>query len=100
MNRPTVFEFLPELGHLRDEVVYAKVWENPDLNKRDRSLVTVAMLAALYRTDELRPHMRRALDNDVTEAELKALITHVAIYAGFPCGVQAGNAAIDVFGVE
>ncbi len=97
-GRPTVYEFIPKLGQLRDEVLFGDVWEQPDLSKRDRSLATVAMLAALYRTDELRGHLRRALDNGVTEAELKGLITHVAFYAGWPCAVNAGRLAIDVFG--
>jgi len=78
--------------------LFGDVWEHPDLSKRDRSLVTVAVLAALYRTDEMRGHMQRALDNGVTETELKGLITHVAFYAGWPCAVNAGRVAIDVFG--
>ena len=48
------------------------------------------MLATLYRTDEMRGHMQRALDNGVTETELKGLI--------WPCAVNAGRVAIDVFG--
>jgi 4-carboxymuconolactone decarboxylase len=96
--KPTVYEFIPKLGQLRDEVLFGDVWEHPDLSKRDRSLVTVAVLAALYRTDEMRGHMQRALDNGVTETELKGLITHVAFYAGWPCAVNAGRVAVDVFG--
>ncbi|MDH3679773.1 MAG: carboxymuconolactone decarboxylase family protein [Acidimicrobiia bacterium] len=96
-NRMPVYDVLPELGRLRDDVLFGDVWENPDLSKRDRSLATVAMLAALYRTEELRGHLRRALDNGVTEPELKALITHVAFYAGWPCAVNAGRVAADVF---
>jgi 4-carboxymuconolactone decarboxylase len=97
-KKPTVYEFIPKLGQLRDDVLFGDVWEHPDLSKRDRSLITVAMLAALYRTDEMRGHMQRALDNGVTETELKGLITHVAFYAGWPCAVNAGRIAIDVFG--
>jgi 4-carboxymuconolactone decarboxylase len=97
-KKPTVYEFVPKLGQLRDDVLFGDVWEHPDLSKRDRSLITVAMLAALYRTDEMRGHMQRALDNGVTETELKGLITHVAFYAGWPCAVNAGRIAIDVFG--
>lgn len=98
-KKPTaVYEFIPKLGQLRDEVLFGDVWEHPDLSKRDRSLITVAMLAALYRTDEMRGHMRRALDNGVTETELKGLITHVAFYAGWPCAVNAGRVALEVFG--
>ena len=89
---------VPKLGQLRDDVLFGDVWEHPDLSKRDRSLITVAMLAALYRTDEMRGHMQRALDNGVTETELKGLITHVAFYAGWPSAVNAGRVAIEVFG--
>ena len=97
-ERNAVYEFVPKLGELRDKVLFGDVWEHPDLSKRDRSLATVAMLAALYRTDEMRGHMRLALDNGVTETELKGLITHVAFYAGWPCAVNAGRVAIEVFG--
>jgi 4-carboxymuconolactone decarboxylase len=60
-KKPTVYEFVPKLGQLRDDVLFGDVWEHPDLSKRDRSLITVAMLAALYRTDEMRgPHAEGA----------------------------------------
>lgn len=94
----TVYEFIPKLGELRDNVLFGDVWEGPELSKRDRSLITVAALTALYRTEELRGHMQRALDNGVTEDELKGLITHLAFYAGWPNAVNAGRVAIDVFG--
>ena len=55
--KPTVYEFIPKLGQLRADVLFGDVWENPDLSKRDRSLATVAVLAALYRTDEMRGHI-------------------------------------------
>ena len=77
-KKPTVYEFIPKLGQLRDDVLFGDVWEHPDLSKRDRSLVTCAVLTALYRTDELRGHLKRALDNGVTEKELKGMITHLA----------------------
>src|SRR5690349_2340600 len=95
-----IYTFLPKLGQLRDDVLFGQVWEDADLSKRDRSLITVAMLAALYRTDEMKSHMQRALDNGVTETELKALITHVAFYGGWPCAVNAGRVARDVFDKE
>jgi hypothetical protein len=42
-KKPTVYEFIPKLGQLRDDVLFGDVWEHPDLSKRDRSLITVAM---------------------------------------------------------
>ena len=93
----TPYELVPELGRLRDDVLFGDVWEQPELSKRDRSLITVAVLTALYRTDELRGHMQRALDNGVTQDELRGLITHLAFYAGWPTAVNAGRIAAEVF---
>jgi 4-carboxymuconolactone decarboxylase len=96
-KQKTVYELIPQLGRLRDQVLFGDVWEQPELSKRDRSLITVALLAALYRTQELRGHMRRALDNGVTQDELRGLITHIAFYAGWPTAVNAGRVALDIF---
>lgn len=98
LSPAAVYEFIPKLGELRDTVLFGDVWEGPELSKRDRSLITVATLVALYRTDELRGHLQRALDNGVTEEELKGLITHLAFYAGWPTAVNAGRVAMEVFG--
>ena len=69
----------------------------PELTKRDRSLVTISVLTALSRTDELRGHMKRALENGVTQDEIRGMITHLAFYAGWPCAVNAGRIAAEVF---
>ena len=63
----------------------------------DRSLMIVAVLTALYRTDQLRGHIGRALDNGVTREEIGELITHLAFYAGWPNSVNAGRVAKQVF---
>jgi 4-carboxymuconolactone decarboxylase len=96
-SRPDSYEVLPKLRELRDDVLYGDVWERPELSKRDRSLITVAVLVAARNTDELRGHMNRALDNGVTREEIAELITHVAFYAGWPQGVSAGRIAKEVF---
>ena len=82
-------DLAPKLAQLTDDVLFGDVWERPQLAPRDRSLVTVAALVALYRTDQMASHMRRALDNGVTTEELAELITHLAFYAGWPCAVTA-----------
>ena len=66
------------------------VWTRDGLPLRDRSLITVAVLAALHRSDELKLHFRGALQNGVTKAELEELLVQVGVYAGFPAAV-AGN---------
>lgn len=96
-TRSPVYDLFPNLGRLRDEVLFGDVWEQPDLSKRDRSLITVAALTALYRTDELRGHIRRALNNGVTKEEIGGLITHMAFYAGWPTAVNAARVAKEVF---
>jgi 4-carboxymuconolactone decarboxylase len=55
------------------------------------------MLSAMYRTDELRGHLARALDNGVTADELREVILQSAFYAGWPTGVNAARVAGEVF---
>ena len=87
----------PELKKLNQEVLFDQVWESPTLSKRDRSIATCAILAAMYRTKELEFHLDFAQKNGVTRDELIALITHVAFYAGWPSAVNAGRVADEVF---
>lgn len=81
----------PKLADLSQQVLFGDVWEREELSKRDRSLLTCAVLTALYRPEQLRFHAKLALTNGVTRAELSELITHVAFYAGWPCAVQAAQ---------
>ena len=91
-------DVVPHLAELTTDVLFGEVWERPGLSKRDRSLITVAALTALYRTDQLRSHIRRALDNGVTKEEIGELITHIAFYGGWPTAVNAAQVAKEVFG--
>lgn len=95
--RSVMQEVSPKLAQLSADVLFGDVWERADLSKRDRSLITVAMLTALYRTDQLRGHIRRALDNGVTKTEIGEVITHVAFYAGWPTAANAVRVAKEVF---
>lgn len=95
--RSVMQEVAPKLAQLSADVLFGDVWEQPDLSKRDRSLITVAALTALYRTDQLRGHIRRALDNGVTREEISAVITHMAFYAGWPTAANAVRVAKEVF---
>ena len=87
----------PALAEYTDNVLFGDVWERPGLSKRDRSLITVATLIALYRTNELPFHLRRALENGVAKDELVELITHLAFYAGWPTASTAVAIARQVF---
>ncbi len=86
---PAIQEFAPKLAELTDTVLFGDVWERPGLSPRDRSLVTVTTLAALYRTDQLGVHLSKALENGVTQDELVEALTHLAFYAGWPNAMTA-----------
>ena len=95
--RAVMHEVAPKLAELSADVLFGDVWERPGLSKRDRSLITVATLVALYRTDQLRGHIARALNNAVTQEEIVEAITHMAFYAGWPNAMQAIATAREVF---
>ena len=82
----------PKLVELTDRVLFGDVWERPELSPRDRSLITVSALVALYRLEQLPGHLRRALANGLTEQELAEAITHLAFYAGWPSAMSAATA--------
>ena len=95
--RSAMQEVAPRLAELSAAVLFGDVWERPGLSKRDRSLITVATLIALYRTGQLPGHFGRALDNGVTKEELGEVITHLAFYAGWPTAANAALIAKEVF---
>ena len=95
--RSAMQEVAPALADYTANVLFGDVWERPGLSKRDRSLITVANLIALYRTEQLPGHIRRALDNGVTKEEIGEIITHVAFYAGWPTAASAARIAKEVF---
>ena len=90
-------DFAPKLVELTDDVLFGDVWERPGLSKRDRSLITLAALTAMYRGDQLSGHIERALANGVTREEIGELVTHLAFYAGWPAAMTAGRIARKVF---
>jgi 4-carboxymuconolactone decarboxylase len=80
-----------------DTVLPDGVWARPGLPARDRSLVTIAALTALYRPNELRIHLGRGLDNGLSRTEISELIMQMAVYGGFPVAVEAMRIAREVF---
>lgn len=96
--RRALGDFAPKLVELTDDVLFGDVWERPELNKRDRSLITCAALVALGKTEQMSFHFPRALENGVTREELIELITHLAFYAGWPSAMSAMNRAQALLG--
>lgn len=93
-----VREFAPKLMELTDEVLFGDVWERQGFSKRDRSLITVATLVALYRINELPSHLRLARTNGISKDELAELFTHLAFYAGWPSAITGVRTAIETLG--
>jgi 4-carboxymuconolactone decarboxylase len=91
-------DIAPALAEYTDNVLFGDVWKRPGLSPRDRSLVTVASLVSLYRTNELPFHLAKALENGVTKDELIEVITHLAFYSGWPTANTAIAIARKVFG--
>jgi 4-carboxymuconolactone decarboxylase len=90
-------DIAPGLADYTDRVLFGDLWKRPGLSLRDRSLITVASLVALYRTNELPVHLKKALDNGVTRDELIEVITHLAFYSGWPTANTAITIARRVF---
>nr|WP_206046197.1 carboxymuconolactone decarboxylase family protein [Novosphingobium panipatense] len=82
-------DIAPHLAEITDKVLFGDVWENAALKPRDRSLVTITCLIAMYRINEMPFHIRKALDNGVTRDEIVEAVTQIAFYAGWPPAMTA-----------
>lgn len=90
-------DIAPALADYTDKVLFGDLWLRPGLSPRDRSLVTITSLIALYRVNELPFHLKKALENGVTKAEIIETITHLAFYGGWPVANTAVPIARKVF---
>jgi 4-carboxymuconolactone decarboxylase len=75
---------------------WGDVWQRDGLDRKTRSLVTVAMLTALGKQNELKGHVRGALNNGATVQEIQEVLLHAAIYCGVPASVEAFRSAAEV----
>ena len=90
----------PDFYRYVAETAFGMIWSRPGLARRDRSLVTVAQLAALGKTGELRGHLVGALNNGCTKEELVEVLMQTAVYAGVPAANEALGVAADVLGTD
>jgi len=88
--------FTEPIQHYITRNAWGDVWQRPGLDLKTRSLITVAMLTALGRQHELKGHVRGALNNGATTAELQEVLLHASIYCGVPCAVEAFRSAAEV----
>jgi 4-carboxymuconolactone decarboxylase len=84
------------LQKLVTEYCWGDVWARPGLDLKTRSFLNLAWLIALNRPNELRLHMRGAINNGVTQSEIQEVILQAAIYCGVPASLDAMKAAKEV----
>ena len=76
---------------------WGEIWTRPGLPRKTRSLVTIGMMVAMNRADELRLHLRAAANNGVTRKEIQEVLLQTAIYCGVPAANTAFHIAEEVF---
>jgi 4-carboxymuconolactone decarboxylase len=89
-------EFKEEFQDLITRYAWGEVWTGPGLPRQTRSMLTLAMMVALNRPDELRMHLRVALNNGVTREEIREVLLQTAIYYGPPAANSAFHLAQEV----
>ena len=90
-------DFMMSFQDITTEYCWGYAWTRPGLSKKTRSMLNLAMLAALNRGPELKLHINGALNNGLTKEEIKEIFIQVAIYCGIPASLDAFKAASGVF---
>jgi 4-carboxymuconolactone decarboxylase len=90
-------EFTRPLQALVTEYCWGEIWTRPGLPRKTRSLLNIAMLVALNRPHELKLHLRGALRNGCSQAEIMEVLLQTAIYCGVPAAVDSFRIAREVF---
>ena len=90
-------DFSRPLQELVTEYCWGEVWGRPGLDRKTRSMLNLAMLAALNRPHEIKLHVRGALANGLTKDDIKEIFLQVAIYCGVPAAVDSFRIAREVF---
>jgi 4-carboxymuconolactone decarboxylase len=90
-------DFNAPFQDLLTRYAWGEIWTRPGLPRHTRSLLTVALLVALNRTDELRLHIRSAFNNGITREQIQEVLLQCAIYCGIPAANSAFRSAEQVF---
>ena len=90
-------EFMMAMQDLTTRYCWGDIWSRPGLDRRTRSMLNLAMIAALNRPHELKAHVKGALTNGVTKDEIKEVLLQVAVYAGIPAGMDSFRIAREAF---
>jgi 4-carboxymuconolactone decarboxylase len=89
--------FNGEFQDLIARYAWGEIWTRPGLKRRTRSMITLAMMVALNRSEEFRLHVRAAVHNGLGREEIKEVLLHAAIYCGVPAANAAFHMAEEVF---
>ena len=89
--------FTRQQNEIVTQIAWGSIWSRPNLPLKVRSLVTIAMLAALNRADELKGHVNGALNNGATPEEIIEVFVQAAAYLGFPASNTSVRLAVEVF---
>ena len=90
-------DFNQEFQDLITRYAWGEIWTRPGLERRERSLIVLALMIALNRADEFKMHVRAAFNNGLTQDDIKEVIMQCAIYAGVPAANSAFHQAEEVF---
>mgnify|MGYP000067742533 CR=1 FL=1 len=91
-----VTDFTRDFQHLVSDFCWGGVWTREGLSRRERSITNLGLLAGLGRFEELKLHVRGALNNGMTPDEIKEVLLQAAVYCGIPAGIEAFRAASEV----
>jgi len=90
-------DFTRPIQELVTQMAWGEIWTRPGLDRRTRSFMNLAMITALNRPHELRLHVRGALNNGLTKAEIMEVFLQTAIYCGMPAALDSFRIAREVF---
>jgi 4-carboxymuconolactone decarboxylase len=98
-GRDNLGDFAPQFAHLNDDVLFGEVWSREDeLSARDRSLITIAALMSAGSFEQLGAHLALGKAHGITREEASGMITHLALYCGWPKAWSAFGLAKDIYG--
>ncbi len=90
-------DFSKPMQDMVTEYCWGEIWGDDTLPHKTRSIINLAMLSAMGKSQELKGHVRGALRNGCTKAEIRAVFLQVAVYCGMPAGLEAFRTAKEVF---
>ena len=90
-------DFSRPLEEFVSEYCWNEIWNRPGLDRRMRSAINVAMLTALNRPQQLKLHIKGAINNGLSRVEIQEILLQAAVYCGVPAGVDGFKTARDAF---